>query len=343
MSEQNRPLKFAIIGTGFWSRFQLAAWQELDGAQCVALYNRTKPKAEALGREFGIQAVYDDVDRLLDEQDLDFVDVITDVDTHSLFSLKCAERGVAVICQKPLAPSLESARELASVFARRGLPLYVHENWRWQHPLRSLKAKLDTGTIGRPWRARIQYSNSFPVFDQQPFLKGLEQFILTDIGTHILDTSRFLFGEAKSLYCRTHRVNPDIKGEDAATLTLDMESGLCLNVELSYASRLENEAFPQTYVEVEGELGSLKLAKDYRIAETGPDGTKEVLYPPRPYRWTDPRYELVHSSIVDCHRNLLSALRGEGSAETTAADNLKTLQLVFDAYRSAELGEIIRY
>ncbi|MCB1123261.1 MAG: Gfo/Idh/MocA family oxidoreductase, partial [Verrucomicrobiae bacterium] len=282
-------------------------------------------------------------DRLLDEQEIDFADIITDVDTHALFCMKCAERGIPAICQKPLAPNLETARDLVVQFWEKNLPFYVHENWRWQRPMRVFKEKLDAGTIGKPWRARIQYCNSFPVFENQPFLKELEQFILTDIGTHILDTARFLFGEAKTLYCRTHRVNPDIKGEDAATVTMDMESGLCLNVEMSYASRLENEAFPQTYVEVEGEQGSLQLIKDYWIRETNALGTTGEPYPPKSYPWADPAYDLIHSSIVDCNRNLLSGLNGSGAVETTAQDNLKTLQLVFDSYRSAERGEIIRY
>ena len=340
---ETHPLKFAIFGTGFWSRFQLAAWQELEGVECVALFNRTKSKAKALGKAFGIAAVYDDLDRLLDEQPIDFADIITDVDTHANFSLKCAERGIPAICQKPLAPDLETARTMARAFEEKGLSFYVHENWRWQRPMRALKEKLDAGTIGRPWRARIQYCNSFPVFENQPFLKELEQFILTDIGTHILDTARFLFGEAKSLYCRTHKVNQDIKGEDAATVTMDMKSGLCLNVEMSYASKLENEAFPQTYVEVEGEHGSLGISKDYWIRETNKNGTTAEHHPPRSYAWADSAYDLIHSSIVDCNRNLLAGLTGTGKTETTAADNLKTLQLVFDSYQSAERGEIIRY
>ncbi len=343
MSEKARDLKFAVVGAGFWSRFQLAAWKELEGVECVALYNRTLAKAEALGREFGVGAAYDDIDQLLDEHDLDFADIITDVDTHAHFSLKCAERGIPAICQKPMAPDLETARKMAGAFEEKGLPFYVHENWRWQRPIRVLKEKLDAGTIGRPWRARIQYCNSFPVFDNQPFLKELEQFILTDIGTHILDTARLLFGEAKALYCRVHRVNPDIKGEDAATVTMDMESGLCLNVEMSYASKLENESFPQTYVEVEGERGSLQLCKDYWVKETNKDGTSGDRYAPRSYPWADPAYDLIHSSIVDCNRNLLAGLMGAGEVETTAADNLKSLQLVFDSYRSAANGEIIRY
>lgn len=341
MSRKNTPLKFAVIGTGFWARFQLAAWQELDGVECVALYNRTRSKAEALGKECGVTAVYDDMDRLLDSHSLDFADIITDVDTHALFSLKCAERGVPAICQKPLAPDPQTAQGMAAAFEKKGLPLYVHENWRWQRPMRVFKEKLNAGTIGRPWRARIQYCNSFPVFENQPFLKELEQFILTDIGTHILDTARFLFGEAKTLYCRTHRVNPGIKGEDAATVTMDMESGLCLNVEMSYASKLENEAFPQTYVEVEGEHGSLQLSRDYWIKETNAAGTSGDRYPPESYPWADPDYDLIHSSIVDCNRNLLAGLTGSGEVETTAQNNLRTLQLVFACYDSARSGEVL--
>ncbi len=54
---QQPPLRFAMLGCGFWSRFQLAAWRELADATCVALYNRTRPKAEKLARQFQIDAV----------------------------------------------------------------------------------------------------------------------------------------------------------------------------------------------------------------------------------------------------------------------------------------------
>lgn len=79
-----RALRFAIIGTGFWSRFQIAGWREVGGVQCVALYNRTRAKAETLAAEFGVPAVYDDVERMLRNEQLDFLEVITDVDTQPL-------------------------------------------------------------------------------------------------------------------------------------------------------------------------------------------------------------------------------------------------------------------
>ena len=58
--------------------------------------------------------------------------------------------------------------------------------------------------------------------------------------------------------------------------------------------------------------------------------------------WADPDYELIHSSIVDCHRNLLGALRNDCQAETTGDDNLRTLELVFGAYESAEKGTVVK-
>ncbi len=72
-------LRFAIFGAGFWSRFQLAAWREIDGAECVAVYNRTRANADALAREFDVPAIYDDPEELLKREGLDFVDITTDV------------------------------------------------------------------------------------------------------------------------------------------------------------------------------------------------------------------------------------------------------------------------
>ena len=70
-----KPLRFAALGAGCRARFQLSAWREVGGAECVALYNRTRSKAEALAREMGIPAVYDDAEELLRNEELDFVDI----------------------------------------------------------------------------------------------------------------------------------------------------------------------------------------------------------------------------------------------------------------------------
>ncbi|MDQ3815307.1 MAG: Gfo/Idh/MocA family oxidoreductase [Armatimonadota bacterium] len=338
----NSNLRFAIFGTGFWSRFQLAAWRELQGVECVALYNRTRAKAEALAREFGVPSVYDDAEELLSREQLDFIDVITDVNTHSEFVYLAAAYGLPVICQKPMAPSLAMAKQMVATCRDAGVPFFVHENWRWQTPIRQLKRVLDEGHIGNVFRARIDFINGFPVFANQPFLRDLEQFILTDIGSHILDVARFLFGEAHSLYCQTRRVHTHIKGEDVATVMMEMGEGATVLCQIAYAeNHLEHDRFPETFIFVEGERGSVELAPDYWIRVTTQEGTHAKRYPPPHYAWADPAYDVVQSSIVPCNANLLQALRGAGPAETTGEDNLKTVQLVFASYDSAASGRVI--
>lgn len=337
----NNKLRFAIVGTGFWARYQLAAWGELNGAECVALCNRHRQRAEDLAREFSVPAIYDDPQEMLLRERLDFLDIITDVTTHSsLVHLSAAHR-LPVICQKPMATTLAEATEMVSACRKAQVPFYVHENWRWQTPLRQLKHELSHGVIGQPFRARLHFCSSFPVFDNQPFLKELEQFILTDIGSHILDTARFLFGEASSLYCQTHRIHKEIKGEDVATVMMTMGGGMTVVCEMSYASRTEHERFPETYVSIEGEKGSLELGPDYRICLTTENGSCVKRYLPPRYNWVEPAYELVQASIVPCNANLLAALRGEAQAETTGEDNLRTVQLVFASYESARSGKVI--
>lgn len=336
------PLRFAIFGTGFWARYQLAAWRELAGVQCVALYNRTRAKAEALAREFCVGAAYDDPEELLRRERPDFVDVISSVETHSRFVHLAASHGISVICQKPMAPSLAEAEAMVATCRQAGVPFYIHENWRWQRPIRELKQVLASGEIGEAFRGRVSFCCSFPVFDNQPSLRETERFILADIGSHILDTARFLFGEAAALYCQTRRVNPGIRGEDVATLVMRTVCDCTVTCEMSYASRLEHERFPETHILVEGRNGSAELGPDYWLRVTTKAGTLARRCPPPRYAWADPVYDLVQSSIVPCNADLLAGLQGEATSETTGEDNLRTVRLVSAAYDSAASGETVR-
>jgi len=336
-------LRFGILGTGFWARYQLAGWRELAGVECVALCNRTRGKAEALARVFGVTAVYDNAEEMLRREHLDFVDIITGVDTHSELVHLAAHYKTPVICQKPMAPTLEAAQQMVKTCRDAAVPLFIHENWRWQTAIRRFRDALASGRIGRPFRARIEMKSGFPVFRNQPFLAELEQFILADLGSHLLDVARFLFGEAETLYCQVHRAHPAIKGEDVATVMMKMGGQTTVLCEMAYAENsLERERFPETFIFVEGDKGSAELAPDFWVRVTTTEGTHAKRCPPPRYDWADPAYDVAHASIVSCQANLLGALRGEATAETTGGDNLKTVRLVFAAYESARNDQVVR-
>ncbi len=315
---------------------------ELEEVELVALYNRTKSKAETLAHKFGVPAVYDSVDTLLKDETLDFVDIISDVDTHAPFTKAAAAKGIAVICQKPMAPDLEQAKEMVAACAKAGVPFFIHENWRWQSPIRKVKHLLNENAIGKIFKARVTFCSAFPVFDNQPFLAELEKFIISDIGSHILDVCRFLFGEVDYLLSHTATVNAKIKGEDMANIFMKMQSGVSCYAEMSYASILEYEPFPQTFLLIEGEEGSIHLTRDCEIHVTTRNGTAITKANPEIYPWLDLKYSLVHSSIVDCNRDILQSLLGNGIAETTGSENVVSVKLVHASYLSAKKNEIVK-
>ncbi|AHM61157.1 oxidoreductase domain-containing protein [Flammeovirgaceae bacterium 311] len=337
-----KKLKFAVVGAGFWSNYQIAAWNELAGVELVAVCDKDRAKAESVAHKFNVNNTYNNIEDLLERETLDFLDIITDVETHPFFTEMAASKGLDVICQKPMADSLEKAKKMVEVCRKNSVKFFVHENFRWQAPIRALKKAMDSGIIGKPFKARVTFSSAFPVFENQPFLAELDKFIITDVGSHVLDVPRFLFGEATSLYCLTNRVNNKIKGEDVANVLMEMESGLHCYVEMSYASILEKEAFPQTFILVEGDRGSLHLTHDYQLKITTRAGTKTEKIEPQFYAWANPDYAVIHSSIVDCNRDILNGLRG-GRSETTGEDNFKTVELVWKSYESASVGNVIKF
>jgi len=337
-----KTMKFAIFGCGFWSQFQLGAWTEIEGVECVALYNRTVSKAEKLAQRFNIPGVYGDPEELLREEELDFVDIITDVDTHAKFVELAVKHGIKnIICQKPMAPDYETAKHMMKICRNAGVNFYIHENYRWEAPIRRFKEVIDSDIIGKPFKARVSFLSGFPVFDNQPFLAELDKFILTDMGSHVLDITRYLFGECKELWCQILTVNPKIKGEDVATVMMKMKNGMPVYAELSYASIVEHDSFTTVFVLVEGENGSAYLGPGFEIRITTREGTKSEKVTIPMYEWADPDYIVNHESGIPINNNILDDMLGRGKAETSGEDNFKTVKLVWASYESAATGKKI--
>ncbi len=335
-------LKFAVLGCGFWSKFQIGAWSELEGAELVAVYNRTISKARKIAGYFKVPRVYDNPDELFAREKLDFVDIITDVGTHAHFVRLAVNHGIKhIICQKPMAPDFETAKEMVSLCRLSGARLYIHENYRWQAPVRRFGQIVGSGIIGNPFKARVSFLSGYPVFDNQPFLRDLDHFILTDMGSHVLDVVRFLFGECDSLWCQTRSVSKGIKGEDLAIVLMEMTNGMPVYTEMSYASIVEHDSFSTLHILVEGEKGSVYLGPGFEIRTTTRSGTtsEKVTFPS--YSWADPDYIVNHESGIHINRDILEDIRGNGTAENTGEDNLETVRLIWACYNSASTGKKI--
>ncbi len=336
MTAPNRPLRFGLIGCGFWAQTQLHAWQEIEGVELVATCDTDPAKAEQTAREFGPARWYEDAAEMLSKEEvLDFVDIVTTPPSHRPLVELAAGHGLNVICQKPMAWTMEDAQAMVAACQEAGVTFMVHENWRWQSPLRELKRLLEEDTIGPPFFGRISFRSDFDPFAGQAWLRETPRFVIIESGIHQLDVARFLFGEAQALFCQTSRINPTIKGEDVATIMLTMGEATCL-VDLSFSTPTEHQTFPQTFVTLEGPKGVIYLGADYRLYLTRP-GSMEVRTLPDPeHSWTDRPWHVMQDSALQVQRHWVECLRTGQTPESSGEDNLRTLELVFGAYESAE-------
>ena len=327
MDQQGRPLRGALIGCGYFGQIQLEAWRRMPEVQIVAACDVEVDKARAAAPR-----AYDDVERLFDNQpDLDFVDIATRPDTHLPLVKAAADRRVAAICQKPMAPDLQSAADMAVVADSAGIPLMIHENWRWQPWYREAQRRIAAGQIGTPVTYRFRHRQRDGLgptpYPNQPYFKDMPRLLIFETLVHYIDTARFLFGDIEGVYARTRRMNPIIKGEDGAVLMLDHESR---TVGVIDGNRYMNPEQPGPAM---GEAWFEGAENWIRIEANG------RLYLGHDLVWEPAAMEgYKGDSVKATQEHFVNCLRSGAPFETGALEYLKTVVAVEAAYKSAEKG-----
>lgn len=321
-----------MVGCGFFSQFQVAAWRRMPDVELAGLCDADPAKAA----RFGVGRVYTDLAAMLDAEKPDFLDIVTRPEQHLPMARMAADRGIHVLCQKPFAPSMEEAKEIAE--ACRGVRLMVNENWRFQAWYREIKQLLDAGAIGEPFAFRFVHRANDglldPPYPSQPYFVSYPRFLIYETLIHYLDTSRYLFGELAVADCVTRKVNPKIAGEDLALITLRgakiaglIDGNRCSP--LDEASPGESHAMGN--LRIDGRGGTLWLDAGGRIV-IEPRGGSRI-----EHRWEIPAVGYRGDSCYNTQRHFVDCLVSGAEFETYAGDYLRSMQLVEDCYRLAAI------
>ena len=162
----------ALIGCGFFARNHMHGWADAEGAEIVAVCDLDPAKAEAFARRLRRRRPTPTPPPCSPRSRPDFVDVATTVETHRPLVELALAHGALTVCQKPFAPSYADGLAMVEAAERAGRPLLVHENFRWQRPLRLLRAEIDAGAIGapvlRPHRPSATPTTSTPTSPTSP-------------------------------------------------------------------------------------------------------------------------------------------------------------------------------
>jgi len=335
-------LRGALIGCGFFARNHLHAWRDIPGVRLVAVCDKDVAKAHQASADFGVPTAYADAAELFARETLDFVDIVTTMPSHRALVELAARHRVPVIVQKPFAPAWADCLAMVQACRDAGVPLMVHENFRFQAPMLAVQRVLRSGAIGRPTYGHVAFRTAYDIYAGQPYLATEERFILLDVGVHVLDLARCFLGEAETVDCQTQSVRPGLRGEDMATVMLRHVDGAVSVVECSYASRRAPELFPQTLVTIEGTRGSLVLQRDFRLSVLS-DGREQTEDTSTPLlSWTAQPWHVAQESVLNTQRHWIDCLRRGVAPDISGEDNLKTYALAEAAYQSAARKTTVR-
>jgi predicted dehydrogenase len=330
MGEDGGVLRVGMIGAGWVTQYHLPGWQkQAHRARVTAIADPSLDTARAKAAAFGIDNVYQSAEAMLAEEQPDIVDICAPRDAHVEMVRLAAAAGCAIVCQKPLAPTLAEARALVSGLPA-GVRLMVHENWRFRASYRRLKQWLEAGYAGDVRQVRLDLLSSGMIADlhghrpalvRQPFMRRLPRMLVSEVLIHHLDTLRFLLGELELVAATLERTNEEIIGEDVASLLLRRSAGGApVAVTANFAVH-GAPALPRDQLSIYGDRSTITL-DGHRLTATGAYEAMEDFDP-------DTTYQGAYDRTI---AHFLDALQQGTPFETAPADNLKTLELVEAIY-----------
>lgn len=327
--DSSAPLRGGIIGCGFFAQFQIEAWRRIPEVQLVAAAD---PDLDRAGK--AAPRPYASAEEMLDRERLDFVDIATRPEWHLPLLSLTAARGVATICQKPMAVSWRDAVSMADLAESAGIRLMIHENWRWQPWYRAAKELIDRGDIGQPlgyWFRTRRNDGAGPApYPNQPYFSRMPRLLIFEALVHHIDTSRFLFGDIVTIYAQARRLNPSIAGEDQALLAVTHAGGLFGSIDGHRFLDPQPDGPAMGECGLEGDSGALHIPSTGDIYL----GEKKV--------WTnDVNTGYRGDSVRATQRHFISCLRSGAPFESGGRDYLKTVRAVEAAYESIEARRAI--
>jgi predicted dehydrogenase len=193
-------LRVGIVGAGFMGRLHAAGWARTP-ACLAAMYANVPDKVRQLAHACGTQAV-DSLETLIDR--VDVVDICTPTHLHYEMVLKAAAAGKHIVCEKPLARTVEQAEHMIAVCREAGVKLLVAHVVRFFPEYAQAKMIVDRGEIGRVGVVRLRRVSALPTWSEGNWLMDEEKSggMMLDLMIHDLDYARWVAGEVKRVFAK---------------------------------------------------------------------------------------------------------------------------------------------
>lgn len=331
-----------LVGCGGITRAWMRAIAEMPDVEMVGFVDLVEDAARARAAEFGHRAaaIGTDLAAMLDRTAPDVVFNCTVPEAHHPITLAALAHGCHVLSEKPLADSMEHAREMVAAAERAGRTFAVIQNRRYDARIRRLTAFLREGALGP---LTTLHSDFILGAHFGGFRDRMEHVLLLDMAIHSFDQARLISGaDPVSVYCKEWNPRGSWYDHDASAVAVfEMTDGLVYTYRGSWCAEGLNTTWECDWRAI-GVNGSATWdgADAYRA---------EVVREAGGFRSEMGAIEVPEidagkkvGAHAGCIREFIDCVRNGGTPETAAADNIKSLAMVFGAIESAEAGREVR-
>ncbi len=194
MQTIHTKLKMAIVGAGIWGANHARIYQAHPFADVVAVCDSNYEKAQALGSQLGIEQVYGDYHEMLAKSGCDAVAIVTPDFAHADIAVAAAEAKKHLLIEKPLATTREDVFRILDAVERNQVRAMVDLHNRWSPPFQAARQAVERGDLGEVYSGYFRLNDvKWVATDMLPW--AAKSSILWFLGSHSLDTLRWLFGD----------------------------------------------------------------------------------------------------------------------------------------------------
>ena len=343
-----KKLKVGVLGLGCISYSHIPAYLGNPDVELVAICDKSESWLAYRAKQLDIPQAYTDYRKLLDNPDIDAVSVCLPTKFHAEASIYALNAGKHVLCEKPMAINADEARAMSEAAAKNNKKLMVSHNQRFDPDVQLMQKRMKEGFFGEIYFARIGWRRSLGMLPEQDLVRENGEHysrnwfnekdngggVLRDLGSHLLDLTMFITDFPKLVSadasCYRKFYVPGYDGsfvcdsEDLATAHLKFDTGLSIQMEVSFGSLIEREVlFTEIYGTKGGASrrdGKLKFIRD----AGGVCETEEIT-----------KYDGVHRGT---QARFVEAILNDTEVPVTPAQGTNVIEILDAIYKSA--GEI---
>ncbi|MCJ8008504.1 Gfo/Idh/MocA family protein [Lederbergia wuyishanensis] len=314
-----------IVGLGSMGRTHLRAYQEMNNVRIAGIVD-IQEQLELNNKDISFFNSFDEAVETLER--IDVIDICLPTYLHKEYVKKAAELGKHVICEKPIARTLEEAKSMIDICQKNNVRLFIGQVVRFFPEYERAKRLIEAGTIGKPGIIRTSRNGKFPKAWNDWYSNYQNSGgVVLDLLIHDFDFLRWCFGEVNRVYAKG-LMGREFAKIDYALVTLRFESGTIAHVEGSWA----HDKFYTAY-EFAGDNGSMEFdSRRYAFTAIKKRNVEDnsITISQNPLNENPYYQELTH--FIEC-------IEKNSPPIVTAEDAIKALEISLAAKKSMQMNK----